>query len=154
MHTLVGKPRYALAALTAACFILWTTTMSSAQWTYPATKTVDATDTYFGHAYADPYRWLENLKDKDVEAWFRQQAVLTDGVLNKIPGRKMLVDEWVALDKLKPANFNGITYKNGRIFYKKTLGGENAGKLYFREGLAAPKSSSTTLPDIPGREKR
>jgi prolyl oligopeptidase len=139
MHNITGKLRNALAALVIVFLALWATARSSAQWTYPPTKSVDASDSYFGHAYSDPYRWLENLKDKDVETWFTQQAGLTDGVLAKIPGRKALVDEWVALDKLKPASFSGIIYKNGRIFYKKTIGGENVGKLYFRDGLEAPE---------------
>jgi prolyl oligopeptidase len=105
-----------------------------AQWQYPATKTVEAADTYFGKTYADPYRWLENLKDKEVEAWFKAQAELTDGALARIPGRDALVEEWMSLDKLKPAAYSAISYENGRVFYKKTLGGENVGKLYFREG--------------------
>src|SRR6266567_1394236 len=62
------------------------------------------------------------------------QADLTDGLLAKIPGRDALADEWMALDKLKPASYDSITYENGRVFYKKTLGGENVGKLFFREG--------------------
>src|SRR5690349_4531406 len=103
-------------------------------WQYPATKTVDAADTYFGKTYADPYRWLENLKDKEVETWFKAQADLTEGLLAKIPGRETLVDEWMELDKLKPAAYSAISYENGRVFYKKTLGGENVGKLYFRDG--------------------
>ena len=45
-------------------------------------------------------------------------------VLAKIPGRDALVDEWMALDKLKPASYSAISYENGRVFYKKTLGGE------------------------------
>jgi prolyl oligopeptidase len=105
-----------------------------AEWHYPETKTVDASDVYFGTTYKDPYRWLENLKDKDVEAWFKAQAELTDKLLARIPGRDALVEEWIALDKLKPASYSSISYKNGRVFYKKTLGGENVGKLYFREG--------------------
>jgi prolyl oligopeptidase len=104
------------------------------QWNYPPTKTVDASDTYFGRTYNDPYRWLENLKDPDVEAWFKAQAELTDGLLAKIPGRDALAQEWLALDKLKPADYSGIQYEHGRVFYKKTLGGENVGKLYFRQG--------------------
>jgi prolyl oligopeptidase len=44
------------------------------------------------------------------------------------------VQEWLALDKLRPMAYADITYENGRVFYKKTLGGENVGKLYFREG--------------------
>ena len=105
-----------------------------APWSYPPTKTVDATDTYFGRTYKDPYRWLENLKDKDVETWFKAQADLTDGLLAKIPARDALAKEWMALDKLKPATFSQITYEHGRVFYKKTLGGENVGKLYYRDG--------------------
>src|SRR5215217_3097726 len=90
----------------------------SAEWQYPATKTVDAADTYFGKTYPDPYRWLENLQDKEVETWFKAQAELTDGLLAKIPGREALVDEWMALDKLKPAAYSAISYENGRVFYK------------------------------------
>jgi prolyl oligopeptidase len=105
-----------------------------AQLNYPPTKTVAASDTYFGKTYHDPYRWLENLKDKDVEAWFKAQAELTDGLLAKIPGRDALAQEWMALDKRKPAVYSTIRYEHGRVFYKKTLGGENVGKLYFREG--------------------
>src|SRR5450631_343300 len=105
-----------------------------AQWNYPPTKTVDASDTYFGKTYIDSYRWLEDMKDTNVIAWFKAQAELTDDVLAKIPGRDALVQEWLALDKLKPAEYSGIRYEHGRVFYKKTLGGENVGKLYFREG--------------------
>jgi prolyl oligopeptidase len=105
-----------------------------AQWEYPPTRTVNASDTYFGKTYNDPYRWLENMKDKDVEGWFKAQAELTDDLLAKIPGRDALVQEWIALDKLKPAAYSGITYEHGRVFYKKTLGGENVGKLFFRDG--------------------
>jgi prolyl oligopeptidase len=105
-----------------------------AQLAYPPTKTVDASDTYFGTTYRDPYRWLENLKDPDVAAWFKAQATLTDSVLAKIPGREALVQEWAALDKLKPARYADITFENGRVFYKKTLGGENVGKFFYREG--------------------
>ena len=101
---------------------------------YPPTKTVDASDTYFGKTYKDPYRWLESMKDKEVEVWFKAQAELTDGLLAKIAGRDALAEEWMALDKLKPSEYSAITYKNGRVFYKKTLGGENVGKLFFREG--------------------
>jgi prolyl oligopeptidase len=101
---------------------------------YPPTRTVEAEDTYFGRTYKDPYRWLENLKDKDVESWFKAQAELTDNLLAKLPGKDALAEEWMALDKLKPATYSGITYENGRVFYKKTLGGENVGKFFFREG--------------------
>ena len=105
-----------------------------AQLAYPATRTVDASDTYFGKTYADPYRWLENLQDKEVAAWFKAQATLTDDLLAKIPAREALVKEWTELDKLRPARYGDISFENGRVFYKKTLGGENVGKLFYRDG--------------------
>src|SRR6185295_7458309 len=109
-------------------------TPSHAQWSYPPTRTVDAADTYFGKTYKDPYRWLENLKDRDVEAWFKAQATLTDDALAKIPGRDALAREWMELDKLQPARYTAIRYEHGRVFYKKTVGGENVGKAYYRDG--------------------
>ena len=105
-----------------------------ADWHYPKTRTVDASDTYFGKTYKDPLRWLENLQDKEVEAWFKAQAELTDGVLAKIPARDKLAEEWLALDKLKSASYREIAVEHGRVFYKKTLSGENVGKIYRRDG--------------------
>ncbi len=105
-----------------------------AQWNYPATKTVDAKDTYFGKTYTDSYRWLENLKDKEVETWFRAQAALTDSQLAKIPGKDALARQWMEMDKLQPARYASIKFESGRVFYKKTLGGEKVGRIYFREG--------------------
>ena len=46
-----------------------------APWPYPATRTVDAADTYFGRTYLDPFRWLEDLKDPlGVSRWFAASA--------------------------------------------------------------------------------
>ena len=94
----------------------------------PPTKTVDATDTYSGVTYKDPYRWLENLKHEAASQWFKAQAKLTDDLLARIPARDALADEWMALDRLQPARYGDILLENGGVFYKKTLGGENVGK--------------------------
>jgi prolyl oligopeptidase len=63
---------------------------SRAEWGYPPTKAVDASDNYFGKTFKDPYRWLENLKDNEVADWFKAQAELTDRLLDKIPARDAL----------------------------------------------------------------
>jgi len=113
---------------------------SQAQWNYPPTKTVAVSDTYFGKTYSDPYRWLENLQDKEVETWFKAQAQLTENVLGKIPLRDALAEEWMGLDKIKPVSYSSISCRNGRVFYKKTLGGENVGKLFLRPAWAEPET--------------
>src|ERR1019366_301229 len=39
------------------------------------------------------------------------------------------------LDKLQPPKISSRDYENGRIFYRKTMPGENVSKLYYREGM-------------------
>src|SRR5256885_589015 len=144
--------KYRRGVLGCVAVLLVVGTCALAETKYPPTRTVDTSDTYFGKTYKDPYRWLENLKDKEVESWFKAQADLTESALATIPGRKTLVDEWMALDKLKPANYGGIVAEGGRVFYKKTLGGENVGKLYFRQGWTGDEKllfDPTTYPKDP-----
>ena len=64
----------------------------------PNTPVREVTEDYFGTRVSDPYRWLEDLKDKAVESWFKAQADLTDGLLGRISARDRLADEWMKLD--------------------------------------------------------
>ena len=107
-----------------------------AQWHYPAAPTSDASDVWFGTRYQDPYRPLENLKDPKVAAWFKAEAQLTDSTIAKIPGRDALVREWLSMDRRTPPRYHEFKFEGGRLFYRKTLGGQNVGKLYVREGWA------------------
>jgi prolyl oligopeptidase len=108
---------------------------SFGQYLYPPTKIVDSSDTYFGVNYKDPYRWLEYIEQPEVVTWFKQQADYSNAILNKLNGRDELIAEWKQLDKLQPPGVSSITYENGRIFYRKTMPGENVGKLFYREGI-------------------
>lgn len=116
-------------------FALIFTSTCNAQYNYPPTKTVDSSDTYFGVTYKDPYRWLEYIETPEVETWFKKQATYTDSILNTLNGRDSLIAEWKRLDKLQPAIFGAIRYENGRLFYGKTMPGENVGKIYYRQGM-------------------
>jgi len=110
-----------------------------AQWQYPATKTVDAKDTYWGVTYNDPYRWLEDMKDPEVNAWFKAQADLTNTTMNAIAGRDELIAEWRKLDKLQPPQIYYPIKEGGRIFYQKRMPGEKVSKVYYRENMDAPE---------------
>ncbi len=107
-----------------------------AQGHYPTPPTSSASDVWYGKRYEDPYRPLENLKDPKVAAWFKAEAQLTDSTIAKIPGRDALVREWLSMDSRTPPRYQEFQFKSGRLFYRKTLGGENVGKLYVREGWA------------------
>ena len=70
----------------------------------PVAPVRPVTDTYFGVPVTDPYRYMENLSDPDVAAWFKGQDTYTRGVLAKIPGRDALVARIRELDKSREFN--------------------------------------------------
>ncbi len=57
---------------------------------YPETKKVDTVDTYFGTEVKDPYRWLEDDRSAETEAWVKAQNEVTFGYLEQIPFREEL----------------------------------------------------------------
>lgn len=79
--------------------------------------------------------FFEHIEIPEAENWFKRQATFTDSILNTLNGRGSLVVEWQKLDKLRPAVINRFHYENGRLFYRKTMPGENVGKLYYRKGI-------------------
>lgn len=80
-----------------------------AQLQYPATPKIEVSDTLLGTVYKDDYRWLENMKDPKVISWFKQQAQLTDSIMQTIPGRDELIVEWQKLLRfIPPAYFSEV----------------------------------------------
>lgn len=94
------------------------------------------TTDYFGVTLSDPYRYIENLKDPEVEAWFKGQNAYTRSVLSRIPGRDALLARIKELDQSVPARVSGLNLApGGRYFYEKMLASEMVPKLYVRDGL-------------------
>jgi prolyl oligopeptidase len=94
------------------------------------------TDEYFGVKVADPYRYMEDLSNPDVSAWFKGQNDYTRAVLARIPGRSPLLARIKALDEAAPARVTDLRRLPGdRYFYQKRLATEDVAKLYFRDGL-------------------
>lgn len=103
--------------------------------TYPTTKKVDTIDTYFGTQIKDPYRWLEDDRSAETEAWVKEQNVVTFGYLDKIPFREDLKNRLEKLwnyEKLgSPFKEGDYTYfykndglQNQYVVYRKKEGGE------------------------------
>ncbi len=120
--------------ITVGCALLSASALAA--WHYPTPPTSPESDVLFGRRYQDPYRPLENLKDPKVAAWFKAEADLADRTIGTIPGRDALVREWLAMDSRTPPRYKEFQFEGGRLFYRKTLGGENVGKLYVRDGWA------------------
>lgn len=84
---------------------------------YPITKKVDTVDNYFGTDVKDPYRWLEDDRSSETEAWVKAQNIVSSGYLNEIPFRDDLKNR---LEKLWNYEKLGAPFKEGdyTYFYK------------------------------------
>src|SRR5947207_3183023 len=54
---------------------------------YPVTKKGETADTYFNQKVNDPYRWLEDDKSAETQAWVKAQNKVAYEYLSKIPYR-------------------------------------------------------------------
>lgn len=113
--------------------ILFSTTMIHAQnlnmhIKYPKTKKVNTVDTYFGTKVPDPYRWLEDDRSAETEAWVKAENEVTFDYLNKIPFRDVIKKRLTALWNYEKI---GAPFKRGdyHYFYKNN-GLQNQYVLY------------------------
>ncbi|TND52749.1 S9 family peptidase, partial [Aeromonas dhakensis] len=81
---------------------------------YPVTRQGEQVDHYFGQAVADPYRWLEDDRSPETEAWVKAQNAVTQGYLAQIPYR-------AAIKEKLAASWNyakeGAPFREGRYHY-------------------------------------
>ncbi|GLU43319.1 prolyl oligopeptidase family protein [Allomuricauda sp. NBRC 101325] len=100
--------------------------------TYPTTKKVDTITDYFGTKVKDPYRWLEDDRSEETEAWVKQQNATTFGYLDKIPFREDLKNR---LEKLWNYEKVGSPFKEGDYtYYYKNNGLQNQYVVYRKKG--------------------
>ena len=103
-------------------------------------------DTYWGVSVEDPYRFLEDTADPDVQRWMRAQADATTLLLSRIPGRNAYLARLQEIDAAAPAVIGDIARDDrGRLFYLKRAAGENQFKLYRRD---APDAAEVLLVDV------
>ena len=106
----------------------------------PVAPVRNVVDDYFGTKVTDPYRYMENLKDPEVQAWLKAQNNYARSVLAGIPGRARLLARVKELDE--SASFRVWEVRrlpSGRLFYLKALSTEPVFKLYMRDGIAGPE---------------
>ncbi|WP_460584614.1 prolyl oligopeptidase family serine peptidase [Hymenobacter arcticus] len=105
----------------------------------PATPVRPVTDTYFGRAVVDNYRWLEDTKSPETQAWLKAQGDYAAATVARLPGRDQLIKTFQDYDQLRTVRYGEVKKRGGRYFYRKTLPTEKVGKLYVREGKAGPE---------------
>jgi prolyl oligopeptidase len=125
-----------LIALVFTGFLLQTGCSSqphSGSITYPLTRKTGQTDTYFGTAVTDPYRWLEDDRSAETEAWVKKENEVTYDYLAKIPFRENIRKR---LTKIWSFEKTGAPFKKGKYYFNyHNTGTQNQSVLMIREGI-------------------
>ena len=100
---------------------------------YPQTKKGEQADDYFGTRVADPYRWLEDDRAPETEAWVKAENEVTFAYLDKIPYRADLQKRLGEL--INYPRYSAPFQKNGRIFFYLNSGLQNQSVLYVQKGI-------------------
>ena len=110
---------------------------------YPETKQVDTVDQYFETSVKDPYRWLEDDRSIETEAWVRSQNETTFDYLDKIPFRSTLKK---SLEKLWNYEKIGSPFKEGDYtYFYKNNGLQNQYVIYRYKNDESPDSATVFL---------
>ena len=100
---------------------------------YPQTRKSDQKDVYFGTTIADPYRWLEDDRSAETEAWVKDENKVTYDYLAKIPFRKKIHER---LTKIWSFEKTGAPFKKGKYYFNyHNSGTQNQSVLMIREGI-------------------
>ena len=111
--------------------------------TYPETKKVDTVNTYFGTEVKDPYRWLEDDRSEETEAWVKAENEVTFDYLSKIPYRDTLKNR---LSELWNYEKVGAPYKEGDYtYFSKNDGLQNQYVIYRYKTGEDPATASVFL---------
>jgi prolyl oligopeptidase len=121
-------------ALVSAFVLSFALSAAAAAQAPPVAPAVPVTDTYFGVEVVDPYRWMEQAENAELEAWMKAQNAHTRALLDRLPGRKALLDRINALSEAGTLVYQ-VTRAGDRYFYMKQAPGDENGKLCVRDGL-------------------
>jgi len=126
---------------------------------YPQTKKVDTVNDYFGTKVADPYRWLEDDRSAETEAWVKEENKVTFGYLEQIPFRddvkNRLTQLWNYEKYTAPFKEGAYTYfskndglQNQYVLYRYRTGDDPASAEVFLDPNSFSKDGTTSLGEI------
>ena len=132
-----------LAALAAAA--VCTDAPNAAPLDYPATPAVAVSDTYFGTAVSEDYRWLEKTDNAEVKSWIAAQNALTRRVIDAIPRRAAIKKELVGMMGCGRVTRGGFAYAGGKLFALKRRPPKNQPMIVVLDGHGSVKSERLVL---------
>jgi len=101
----------------------------------PAAEAIPVSDDYFGTKIADSYRWLEDAKSPETQAFIDAQNAYTARYLKQARIRSQIVDDLDVLENVSVASLP--LQRANSYFFSKRLAGEQQSSIYVRHGGAA-----------------
>jgi len=101
----------------------------------PLAPVREVRETLHGVEVVDPYRWLEDAKSPDSQAFFREQDERARKELARIPGRAALAERIRELSAAQ-VTVRNLALANGKVFYLKLAPGQDTPVLCVRDGFA------------------
>ena len=105
----------------------------------PPTPKSDQIDDYHGTLVADPYRWLEDAGDPEVQAWTKAHNLRTRDYLDQLPALEKIKSRLMKLWNFK--KYEGIHKAGDKYFIEVNNGLQNQPVLYQQTSLDTPHSS-------------
>jgi len=96
-------------------------------------------ETFHGTTVVSPFRWMEDLKDPEVQAWMKAQNDATEAIFARIPGRATMLARIREIEsKAAGLTQNATRTANGRYFFLLRDPQDNQFKLVWRERVDGP----------------
>ncbi len=118
--------------------LLTTSSLMQAKIKYPKTFRDTEYDIYHGVKVNEPYRWLEDDRSVETEAWVKEQNLLTNSYLSAIPFRNEIKNRLTEL--MDYPKYGSPSKHNGKYYFFKNDGLQNQSVLFELDHLdAEPK---------------
>ncbi|MCF7918305.1 MAG: prolyl oligopeptidase family serine peptidase [Candidatus Cloacimonetes bacterium] len=107
---------------------------------YPYTRREDIVEEIFGKKVADPYRWLEDSKDKAVQAWDKAQNEIAEPYLKSLPDKDYFFNNFKDSDHFDVDSIPRKVKNGSRRLFTRQLAAEEKSILMLLENAdAEPK---------------
>ncbi len=100
---------------------------------YPETRQDNLTEDYWGVSIDEPYRWLEDDRSAETEAWVIAQNLVTNDYLEQIPFRDKLRNRLTEL--MNYPKYGNPQKLNDKYYFYKNDGLQNQSVLYEIDSL-------------------
>ncbi len=94
----------------------------------PVARIEIARDIHYGTVIEDPYRWMEDLQNEEMQTWIKTQAEYSTTYLETLPERTAFLKRITELTTMGTTS-STFTLAGGKIFYLRREPDENLAKL-------------------------